>query len=197
MVSFVNEKERERLKKALFKAGQVKGVTDLLVREYQCELKIPYGYKLADKQPDFLWVRQLNPRDSKEIFVARKPYSSQDDFRKEKLIRFRDDICRKYLFGDPENPESYLMTETKHIPVIADTINFNGHFAIHLTGLFRSNDLLLGGPFTGFALVDEGKQQFYYIEGFTISPSKDQRELVRELETILYTFRTSAEIARK
>ena len=52
----------------------------------------------------------------------------------------------------------------------------------------------MGGPFEGIALVDEGTQQFYYVEGFTFSPGKDQREIMRELETIIYTFRTSKEI---
>ena len=88
------------------------------------------------------------------------------------------------------------MTETTvpFIPVTADTINFNGRFAVQLRGLFRSHTPGVGGPFLGYALVDEATQQFYYIEGFTISPGREQREIMRELETILHTFQTSAEL---
>ena len=101
-------------------------------------------------------------------------------------------MCGKYLFGDPDRPDSYLMTETRpYIPITMDTVNFNGNFALRVRGLFRSNDYLLGGPFAGFALVDEGTHQFYYIEGFTISPRVNQREIMRELETVLYSFKTS------
>jgi hypothetical protein len=53
----------------------------------------------------------------------------------------------------------------------------------------------MGGPFVGFAMVDEATQQFYYIEGFTFSPGREQREIIRELEAILSTFRLSTEIA--
>ena len=196
LVTFFDQKERERLSISLFKSGQMKGISDILVNGFKCTMKIPFGYKLADKSDDFLWTRQTNPRDDKDIFIARKPYATQADFSKENLIRFRDDVCRKYLFADPAESDSYLVTETTipFIPVTTDTINFNGHFAVRLRGIFKSNTPGLGGPFLGYALVDEPTQQFYYIEGFTISPSRDQREIMRELETILFTFRTSAEI---
>lgn len=199
LVSFFNQKEKERMTKSLFKAGQLKGVTEILNKEFNCDLKIPFGYKLAHKTKDFLWVRQINPRDDKTVFIARKPYASQKDFTKESLIRFRDDITRKYLFEDPEVPDSYIVTETAvpYIPVTADTVNFNGHFAMQLRGIWRTNTMGMGGPFQGYALVDEGTQQFYYVEGFTFSPRKDQREIMRELETILYTFKTSGEIQPK
>ncbi len=199
LVDFFDQKERSRTTQTLFKAGQVKGISEVLSRDYKCDIKIPFGFRLAEKKPDFVWLRQINSRDDKDIFIARKAYASQADFKKESLIRFRDDICRKYLFEDPEQPDTYLLTETNvpFIPVTADTLNFNGHFAIRLRGIWRSNVFGMGGPFQGFALVDEGAQQFYYIEGFTYSPGKDQREIMRELETILYTFKTSSEILKK
>ena len=198
LVDFFDQKERIRITNSLFKAGQVKSLSTVLTKDYQCDLKIPFGFKLADKQVDFVWLRQINPRVDKDLFIARKSYTSQDDFKKENLIRFRDDVCQKYLFEDPDQPETYLKTETTvpFIPVTADTVNFNGHFAIKLRGIWRSHTLGMGGPFEGFALVDEGTQQFYYVEGFTFSPGKDQREIMRELETILYTFRTSKDIQK-
>jgi Domain of unknown function (DUF4837) len=195
-LDFFNKKERERMTRSLYKAGQVVGVSDALKKELQCDLKIPFGFKLVEKKPDFVWLRQINPKDDKNVFIARKKYVSQEDFKKENLIKFRDDVCHQYLFEDPEKPDTYLLTELNvpFIPVTADTVNFNKHFAVQLRGIWRSNTFAMGGPFEGIALVDEGTQQFYYVEGFTFSPGKDQREIMRELETIIYTFRTSKEI---
>ncbi len=192
------KRERERLTESLFKSGRMTGITDMLVKDFSCALKVPFGYKLADRQSDFLWIRQINARDDRDIFVSRKRYTSLEDFQPEKLIAFRDDVCRRYLFADPDEPDSYLMTETTvpFIPVTADTINFNGQFAIQLRGLFRSHTPGVGGPFLGYALVDEATQYFYYIEGFTISPGRNQREIMRELETILMTFQTSKDLPR-
>ena len=195
LIDYFDQKERQRLAAALFKGGGVRGISETISKDYQCNLQVPFGFKIADKSKDFIWLRQVNPRDDKDIFIARKPYTSMDDFKKENILHFRNEICGKYLFGDPDRPDSYLTTETRpYIPITTDTVNFNGNFAMRVRGLFRSNDYLLGGPFEGFAVVDEGTRQFYYIEGFTISPRVNQREIMRELETILYSFKTSPEI---
>jgi hypothetical protein len=66
-----------------------------------------------------------------------------------------------------------------------------------MRGLWRTNNLTMGGPFLSYALVDEAEGMLYYIEGFTFSPSRNQREIMRELETILHTFRTSEELTVK
>ncbi|CAN5301683.1 hypothetical protein BH10BAC4_BH10BAC4_14720 [soil metagenome] len=199
LISFFNQKERERLTESLFRSGQLKGVSQALVKDFQCDLKVPFGYQLADKQADFVWVRQINPKDDKNVFIARKPYTSQKDFSKENLIRFRDEVCRKYLFEDPAKPDTYILTELNvpFLPVTVDTTKLGNNFAIQVRGIWRSNTMGMGGPFEGFALVDEGTQQFYYIEGFVFSPGRSQRELMRELETILYTFRTSKDLLQK
>jgi hypothetical protein len=198
LVDHFNQKEKDRVSTGLFKAGQVTGVGEMLRKEYKCDIKIPFGYKLAMKEPDFVWLRQINPRDDKDIFIARKSYSAQGDFKRENLIKFRNEVCMKYLFEDPDKADTYLLTETNvpFAPVIADTITFNGKFAIRVRGLWRTNTLQMGGPFEAIAVVDEGTNNFYYVEGFTFSPGKDQREIMRELETIILTFKTSDQLPK-
>jgi hypothetical protein len=199
IVSHFDRVERDRLTKQLFKGDQNKGPAPIARKKFNCDIKFPFGYRVADSKPDFFWVRQINSRDDKDVFIARTKFTSQDQFKKENLISFRNHICEKYLFEDPDKPDSYLVTETNVplIPVTADTINFNGHFAIELRGLWKTNTLTMGGPFVGYALADESAGEFYYIEGFVYSPARDQRELVRELETILYTFRTSEDLKKE
>ncbi|MCW5910391.1 MAG: DUF4837 family protein [Cyclobacteriaceae bacterium] len=196
LVEYFNLRERERLTASLFKAAQPKGIAPMLTKEFNCELKIPFGYQLVQQEPDFFWVRQINPYNDKDIFIARKKYTSQAQFRKDSLIAFRDAVCKKYLFEDPDRPDTYLVTETTvpYKPVLTREINFNNKFAVEMKGLWKTNNLTMGGPFISFALVDEPQGVLYYIEGFIFSPGKDQRELIRELETILYTFKTSNEI---
>lgn len=192
LITHFDRVERERLARQLFRGDQTKGPAQLVRKNFSCDIKLPFGYRLADSNKDFWWVRQINPRDDKDVFIARTKFTSQDQFKKEKLIAYRNEICQQYLFEDPDHPDSYLVTEESVplIPVTADTVNFNGHFAIELRGLWRTNTFSMGGPFVGYAIVDETAGNFYYIEGFVYSPSRDQRELIRELETILNSFRT-------
>jgi hypothetical protein len=187
-----NFMERVRITKGLLNATKTRNITEQIEKERQFTIKVPFGYRLADNQGDFVWLRQINPADDKDIFIARKKYTSQADFKKENLIQYRNDICRKYLFEDPEQDDTYLVTETSVEDKAVETreFNFDGRYAVEMKGLWKTNINTMGGPFMGFAFVDEKKGYFYYIEGFTFCPSKDQREIMRELECILYSFKT-------
>ena len=191
IIDHFNYRERVRITKGLLNASSTRSLTKMLEKEHQFSIKIPFGYRLAENQNEFVWLRQINPADDKDIFIARKKYSTPDDFKKENLIQFRNDLCRKYLFEDPEQDDTYLVTETT-IPdkeVVTREFNFDGRFAVEMKGLWKTNVNTMGGPFIGYAFVDEPTDYFYYIEGFTYCPSKDQREIVRELECILYSFK--------
>ena len=47
----------------------------------------------------------------------------------------------------------------------------------------------MGGPFISYTVVDQKQGMLYYLEGFAYAPAREQREILRELETILHTFR--------
>ncbi len=197
LVDHFDKAERSRLMTSLFKSGRIKGVTEILQKNYKCEMKVPFGYQLVMEEKDFLWVRQINPKDDKDVFIARKKYTSREQFRGDSLINFRNEVCRKYIFEDPERLDTYLVTETENKEVVVQQTNFESKFAMEMRGLWRTNNLTMGGPFLSYALVDEGEGWLYYIEGFTFSPSRSQREIMRELETILHTFRTSEQLTAK
>lgn len=195
IVEYFNKSEQERLTASLFKSGQLKGVTDLLHKKMGVEIKIPFGYQLVQEDSTFLWVRQINPKDDRDIFIARKKYHSKDQFQLDSLIAFRNAVCKQYLFGNPERPQSYIVTELG-IPyklVQARQITFHRKYAVEMRGLWRTNNITMGGPFVSFTFADEAQGMLYYIEGFVYSPGREQREILRELEAILHTFKTSGE----
>jgi len=49
----------------------------------------------------------------------------------------------------------------------------------------------MGGPFLSYIVADASIGRLYFIDGFVYSPGKPQREYMREIETILWTFSTS------
>ncbi len=197
LIDFFNKVEKDRLNATLFNAGTVGGVTQWVKENFHANITIPYGYKLVQNEPDFIWVRQINVDDDKDIFIARTDYTSVDQFKTENLIRFRNDIARKYLFEDPERPDTYLITETE-IPYKAVTtkeVNFNGEYAVEIRGLWRTNNFSMGGPFLAYALTDKATGKFFYIEAFVYGPSKDQREMMRQMEVVLSTFKLESATA--
>lgn len=189
--AFFNSAEKSRLQNSLLKTTSTKGVTEFLRKEQDCELRVPFGFKLANKTSDFVWLRQMDAQVDKDVFIAWKKYESEYQLLPDSLIAWRDNIAAKYLFEDPEQPDSYLVTETSvpFKPVVSKQVTINGHFAMELRGLWKTNTNTMGGPFISYALVDEKAGLLYYIEGFTYAPGKQQREIIRELEAILWTFK--------
>lgn len=196
LVEYFNKVERDRITEGSLARGTLNGVSEWMQQNMQSSITIPFGYKLVQNEQDFVWVRQINPATDKDIFIARVDYDSEDQFKQENLVAFRNEICKKYLFEDPDKPDTYLITETDigFKQVVTRPIKFNGRYAVEMRGLWRTNNKSMGGPFMGIALIDEATRKFYYIEGFTYGPSKPQREIMRELETILYSFKISSEL---
>jgi hypothetical protein len=190
IIDFFNTKERERMASNIFKTRSTKGVTDFLKTEQNIDIQIPVGFKLADRSTNFVWLRSMTAATDKDIFVTWKPYLSEYQLLPDSVIQWRNEVCKAHLFEDPENPESYLTTEQEDARVQARQMKLNGHFAIELRGLWRTNQRTMGGPFVGYALVDQSNGLLYYIEGFAYAPGRDKREMIRELETILWTFKS-------
>jgi Domain of unknown function (DUF4837) len=191
LIDYFDKVERDRMNATLFQNGTMTGVNQWLSDNFHAGIKIPFGYKLVQNEPDFVWLRQINSADDKDIFIAKTKYLSEDQFTLDSLIRFRNKVARKYLFEDPEKQNTYLVTETSipYKPVTMRRVNFNGNFAVEIRGLWRTNTASMGGPFMAYAIADPSTGEFYYIEGFVYGPSKEQREMMRQMEVVLNTFK--------
>jgi hypothetical protein len=192
-----NQVENKRLYSGLYKSNEMTGYATVLQNEHQCSMRIPFGYKMVISEPGFVWLRQINDESDKDIFITYKDYISESAFKQEKIIQFRDSVAQNQLFEDPDNENSYIRTETAvpYIPVVSKEISFNGKFGVETRGLWKTNNLSMGGPFLGYTVVDEDLNRLYYVEGFLYSPGKPQREFMRELEVILNTFKVSSEFS--
>ncbi len=195
--NYFNQAEKNRLTAGLFKAKESTGLRDMLKEEHQCSMRVPFGYKLVVNEEGFVWFRQINDESDKNIFITYRDYRSENDFKQENLILLRDSVARNQLFEDPDLPESYIVTETSvpYIPVLTKETSFNDKYAVEMRGLWKTNNISMGGPFLGYAIVDEELGRLYYIEGFVYSPGKNQREFIREMDVILSTFRVKAELS--
>jgi hypothetical protein len=194
IIDFFNTIERNRLRENLTRSKGTLGLTSFLRQEQGIELRVPLGYKLADKQTDFVWMRQIEANQDRDIFITWKPYRRESQLIPDSILYWRDETARQYLYEDPEFPDSFLVTERLNYPITATQVSFNGHYAMQIRALWRTNNFSMGGPYIGYALVDEKIGRLYYIEGFAYAPGKDKREIMRELDAILWTFKTSQDL---
>lgn len=189
--------ERERLLKSTYKERTQDGVEAEVKKKHGATFGVPFDYDLVKNktfkkgQEGFAHIRRLDNtlNIDRNLFMAYKPYVSEQQLEPFELIAWRDSICKQNIF-DIDRPEIYVKTE---MTVPADPKfkqeDFKGHYALEMRGSWRFNVQTGGGPFIGYVVVDEKRGRLYYIEGFVYAPGRDKRELVRELETGLWSLR--------
>ena len=152
-------------------------------------IKIPYGWDVAKNLKDFVWLRKLEAQSEWNIFIHEQPYIDQSVFNNVALLR--DEITETFL-NDAENPQVHI-TRQAQINMFTKRVNFNGLFAVEARGLWKISDNSAGGPYVSYTIVDEETQKLYYIEGYVYSPGTKKKKMVREVESILSTFRTPSQ----
>lgn len=175
---------RQRTRQKLFastKSQLMKSISE----DHGYTIKIPYGYDLAKNLIDFVWLRKLEAESELNVFIHEQPYTNDQVFND--IGSLRDEITSIYL-RDSQKPDLYVKRQ-EIIPVFSQRVNFNGKFAVESRGLWAVSDMSGGGPFVSYTLVDEVTQKLYYIEGYVYSPGTKKKDLLREVEAILSTFR--------
>ena len=188
--NYFNIAEKQRLAKKLRTSTASRKITERLREKFNYQVKIPAGYELAMSKDDFAWIRFLpNIGPSKNLFVYFKPYESQDEFKHDNIIKLRNEIGKSYIYGDPKNPGSFMVTEEKYVPISQRDISFENMYTVETRGAWKTNNSSVGGTFISYTFVDQPSNRLYYVEGFIIHPNEEHRELIREMESILTTFK--------
>ncbi len=192
LVNFFNQKESERLLYSLYVANEKKAVGSYMSRKYGFSLRVPNGYRIEANDSAFVWLRNVGVID-KNLLVTYREYTSENIFTNSSLIGLRDSITRYNVYEDPEDTDSYTLVDTMNIETEFLTTKFYGQYAKRIRGIWKANNLTLGGSFISYVFVDEKTNRVYYLDGFVVSPGKNKREALRELEVILRTFATPNE----
>lgn len=179
-------KERGRLEKGLFTrkngAAQKEARTNLGI-----DIMPPASYQIAKSEKGFLWLRQPTPTDRRpdiSIFFFETDYTSEEQTFPENILKLRDSVAGKNIFGDPEIPESF-MTSEKQVPPAFRNMVINDNFTVEIRGTWKTNNVSMGGTYLGYIMIDEKKGKLYYMEGFVYFPNEVHRDALREIQTIL------------
>jgi hypothetical protein len=184
--------EKRRFYQSLYKAPREQGIETALLENHQCFMQIPYGYEIALETENSIWIRLMDNKVDKNLFITYKDYTEEQAFNRDRIISYRDRVWRKFLLGD--DSLSYMITEPL-VPVDSTNMNWKNKFTVEVRGVWKLYNNSMGGAFLGYTFVDEEMGRLYYIECFVYAPGQKKRNTLRELETILWTFETQSEHA--
>lgn len=179
-------RERDRLAKPLLARKNAAAQNDAR-KNLGIEIMPPVSYQIAKSEPGFLWLRQPSPTDRRpdiSVFFHVADYTKEEQTFPQNILALRDSLAKVHIFGDPEDPSSF-MTSEKQIPPAFRNMVINDNFTVEIRGTWKTNNLSMGGTYLGYLMIDQKKGKLYYMEGFVYFPNEVHRDALREIQAVL------------
>jgi len=183
IISYYIAAEKERLTMN-YKKFYDKGVYNVLDNDFGVTMKVPPGFQIADQKKDFIWYKYETPEISQGVILYTIPYVSDSTFTVDYLLQVQDRILKAHIPGPTDG--SYMSTE-KRFEQVFNVFEHNGNYAAEMRGLWRLVNDFMGGPYISLAELDASNQRLVIALGYVYAPSKDKRNLIRQVEAMLYS----------
>ena len=158
--------------------------TQRITNAFNVSLDVPSGYLYALQKNKFIWLKKEIVSGNTSILIYQVPISSikKDSNSIANIIKMRDSIGDLYIRGT--EPDAKMITEEGYAPYLFK-IKLNGKETYETKGTWELKNEFMSGPFINYAIVDNEHDRILVLEGFCYSPSKEERDLVHELESII------------
>jgi len=183
-IEYFNANERRRVTLA-FDAIEDHSFRNNLIDNFDISMRFPKSFYVATQTDDFIWLRREAERFSQSVFIYYYPYNEMTAFDPMEIVRVQDSVTKKYIPGPSEG--SYMKISMFEPPVTKQ-LEFNGNFAVEMRGLWEVEGDFMGGPFISYTTVDERYNRVLTIVGYVYNPGQEKKDLMRQVESILYTF---------
>ncbi len=183
IISYFLKAEKDRLTMNYNKYYE-RGIYNVLNEQFGLTMKVAPGFQIASQKKDFIWLRYETPEIAQGIILYTFPYVSDSAFTVDYQLKVRDSILKANVPGPSEG--SYMATE-KRIDQVYNVSKQNGNYATEMRGLWRLMNDFMGGPYISLALLDIENQRVVVAFGYVYAPSKDKRNLLRQVEAMIYT----------
>lgn len=185
MMAYFLKAEKDRLSQNYEKYYE-RGIYNVLNENFGVTMKVAPGFQIADEKEDFIWLKYETPEISQGIILYTFPYVSDSAFMTDYQLKVRDSILRAHVPGPTTG--SFMATE-RRIEQINNVRQHNGNYAGEMRGLWRVVNDFMGGPYISLAVLDAARQRIIVAYGYVYAPSKDKRNLLRQVEAMLYSLK--------
>tara|TARA_R110002050_G_scaffold41242_1_gene100097 strand:+ start:100604 stop:101632 length:1029 start_codon:yes stop_codon:yes gene_type:complete len=189
MIRIIQTKEFNRLY-SKYKAHPNNKIQKKLVFNLGVKMVIPKEAVIANIDSAHAWIRiereklkgGYQHQISQAVLIYKYRYTAKQQFLDENLFAKRDSVLKAYIPGPSEG--SFMTTEYRYQPPITKDMDYQGHFAKEIHGLWRMENDFMGGPMATYFILNEEEGMIYCVSGYAYAPQFDKREYYREIEAI-------------
>ena len=134
----------------------------------------------------FIWLKKEITSGNLSLLVYQVPIKYKKDTTNiaNNIIRIRDSIGKRFIHGS--KPRTRMITEPAFSPFLSKTI-ISEKTAFETKGTWDLMNDFMSGPYINYAFIDKENKRILILEGFCYAPSKEKRDLMLELESIIKT----------
>ena len=185
IMSKYKQAERKRIL-SVFRPSSRNKVTDQLVETFQFKMTIPSGFYMAKSEPGFMWIRKEANDYSQGIMVITETYQDTAQFSKASIVARTNRFLQQYVPGEQDS--SYMQIDEEYLTALAKNVNdFATEYAVEIRGLWHVEGDFMGGPFLSYTFLDPQSDQIVTLHGYVYHPNKKKRDLLLQVESILYS----------
>lgn len=179
--------ERERIM-SVFRTTSPNKVTSQVLKNFSLQMTIPRGFYVAKTEPDFMWIRKETEAFSQGIIIFEEPYKDTAQFLTASIVARMNRFQKQFVPGGLEG--SYMSTDHEFIPPKSEVIDdFFTDYAVETRGLWKVEGDFMSGPFISYTFLNVQNNKIVTLMGYVYQPNKEKRDLLRQMEAILYSAR--------
>ena len=158
--------------------------TKKIQRKFHIDLHIPKGYNYVLERRKLIWLKKEITSGNTSILIYEIPYRSIKPTSNivKVITRKRDSIGNLYIHGTILNTR--MVTEDSYAPYLFK-IRIKGRETFETKGTWELKNDYMSGPFINYTIIDSKNKRILVLEGFCYDPSKEKRDLMFELESII------------
>lgn len=158
-----------------------------LQEKFNITLQVPSKYNYVMRRKNFIWMKKEITSGNTSLLIYQLPLSAIPKYNEvNSIIKHRDSIGNLYIHGTESR--SKMITEVAYSPYFSMTY-LEGKRAFETKGTWEMNNDFMSGPFINYAIIDKKNKRILVLEGFCYAPSKEKRDLMFELESIIKSIR--------
>jgi len=158
--------------------------TETITNQFGLILNVPTGYLYALQKTNFIWLKKEIISGNTNILIYQVPITAIKNNSNSitNIIKMRDSIGNLYIRGTELGTQ--MITEESYSPYLFK-MKLNGKETFETKGTWELKNDFMSGPFVNYSIIDKEHDRILVLEGFCYSPSKEKRDLMHELESII------------
>jgi len=185
IIEGLGEVERARIMNIFNAAADVK-VMQKFADKFKLKTVFPEGFYVAKDKPGFMWLKRDANKYNLGLIAISVPYKNKQQFTGKSINARIMMFMKNYIPGPTDG--SYMTLDTTYVPPVSKVVdNFFVPYTIETRGMWRVEHDFMAGPFVAYTFINPVTGELTTLLGYVYKPSKAKRNLLRQMEAILYS----------